>query len=185
MRTPHETARPEGCDGDAHEATGCDAVGRRGFLRDGLAALAAVALVAGGAGPLGALPLEAMPWTTGTGTRRDARTVRYPVPAADGVTIDATNEVILVRWQGELHAFNLSCPHQRTALRWQEGAGIFRCPKHKSRYQPTGVFIDGKATRNMDRFRVRKEGAEVVVEVDAFIKSDADAAGWAAAGVKA
>jgi Rieske Fe-S protein len=159
--------------------------GRRAFLRDGLAALAAIVAVAGASTPLAALPLESLPWTTATGTRRDARTVSYPVPAADGVTIDREHEVILVRWQGGVYAFNLSCPHQRTALRWQEGDGIFRCPKHKSRYKPDGTFIDGKATRHMDRFRVAREGASVVVTLDAFIKSDEDGAGWAAATVRA
>lgn len=163
----------------------CALPGRRGFLRDGLAALAALAAVAGSATPLAALPLERLPFSTAAGTRRDARTVSYPVPAGDGVTIDRDNEVILVRWQGGLYAFNLSCPHQRTALRWQEGDGVFRCPKHKSRYRPDGTFIDGRATRHMDRFRVRREGASVVVELDAFVRSDEDAAGWAGATARA
>ena len=183
----HDRIAPDAAPHDcaAHDAPCDDATGRRGFLRDGLAALAALAAIAGSATPLAALPLERLPWHTATGTRRDARTVSYPVPAADGVTIDRENEVILVRWQGGVYAFNLSCPHQRTALRWQEGDGIFRCPKHKSRYKPDGTFIDGKATRHMDRFRVRREGAAVVVELDAFVKSDEDAAGWAAATVRA
>lgn len=171
-------ARDDACPMD--DDAGCASHGRRGFLRDGLAALAAIVAVAGSAAPL-----EALPWTTGTGTRRDARSVAYPLPAADGVTIDREHEVILVRWQGGVYAFNLSCPHQRTALRWQEGDAVFRCPKHKSRYKPDGTFIDGRATRHMDRFRVRREGAQVVVETDAFIKSDEDAAGWAAAAARA
>lgn len=169
---------------DVRDEAHCTMTDRRAFLRDGAAALAAVVAVVGAASPLAALPLESLPWRRATGTR-GARTVSYPVPATDGVTIDRENEVILVRWQGGVYAFNLSCPHQRTALRWQEGDGVFRCPKHKSRYRPDGTFIDGKATRHMDRFRVRREGAQVVVEVDAFVKSDEDASGWGAAQVRA
>ncbi|HET7040588.1 MAG TPA: hypothetical protein VFI13_01155, partial [Gemmatimonadales bacterium] len=45
---------------------------------------------------------------------------RYAIPAGDSVSIDADNGVILVRWSGKVYAFNLACPHQNTALRWQE-----------------------------------------------------------------
>lgn len=108
----------------------------------------------------------------------------YPVPAADGVQIDKVNEVILVRWQGSVWAFNLSCPHQRTALRWTDGKNEFQCPKHKSRYQPDGSFIAGRATRNMDRFSITHTGSELVVHVGSMHKSDADQAAWAASVVK-
>jgi Rieske Fe-S protein len=108
---------------------------------------------------------------------------RYPVPGADGVTIDKTGQVIVVRYQSHLYAFNLACPHQNQALRWLPKEGRFQCPKHESKYQPTGVFLNGRATRNMDRLAVRVEGAELFVNVDKMFKSDQDPAGWAAATV--
>ncbi|MBL0179479.1 MAG: Rieske 2Fe-2S domain-containing protein [Gemmatimonadetes bacterium] len=108
----------------------------------------------------------------------------YPVPAADGVQIDKVNEVILVRWQSSVWAFNLSCPHQRTALRWTDAKHEFQCPKHKSRYQPDGTFIAGRATRNMDRFSITHTGTEIIVHVGAMHKSDADQASWSASVVK-
>jgi nitrite reductase/ring-hydroxylating ferredoxin subunit len=114
--------------------------------------------------------------------RRDAE-VTYPIPATDSVSIDATQEVILVRWEGKVYAFNLSCPHQNTALRWQEDEHRFQCPKHKSRYQPDGTFISGRATRGMDRLAIRREGEAVVVDVDRMFKQDVDAAGWGGAVV--
>jgi len=77
----------------------------------------------------------------------------------------------------------LSCPHQRTALHWLQDVGRFQCPKHKSRYQPDGVFVSGRATRNMDRFAVRRDGATIVVDLEKVFKSDVDAAGWAGAVV--
>ena len=50
-------------------------------------------------------------------------------------------------------------------------------------YQPDGVFISDRATRNMDRFAVRRDAGTIVVDVDKVFKSDQDAAGWAAAVV--
>ena len=105
----------------------------------------------------------------------------YPIPAADGVQIDRDQEVILVRWQGAVYAFNLSCPHQHTALRWNEGDHQFQCPKHHSKYRPDGTFISGRATRGMDRFTVTRSGNEMVVDVNAMHKEDKDRAGWDAA----
>lgn len=110
--------------------------------------------------------------------------VSYPVPSADGVTIDRDNEVILVRHAGAVMAFALSCPHQRTMLKWLEADSRFQCPKHKSRYQPTGEFISGRATRNMDRYPVRREGNNVAVNVDIVLASDKDQSGWTAAAIK-
>jgi Rieske Fe-S protein len=105
----------------------------------------------------------------------------YPMPNADGVTIDKANEVILVRWKSQVYAFNLSCPHQKTALKWLANDARFQCPKHKSKYQPDGTFMSGKATRNMDRFPVRKVGKNVVVKVGTLYRSDKQAALWTSA----
>ncbi len=110
-------------------------------------------------------------------------TQRYAIPATDGATIDRDNQVILVRWMNAIYAFALSCPHQNTALRWDAADGRFQCPKHHSKYQPDGTFISGRATRNMDRLSLTREGDAVVVDVDALHKSTEDAAGWVAAVV--
>jgi nitrite reductase/ring-hydroxylating ferredoxin subunit len=132
---------------------------------------------------LSATDLAALPVTIVEGTP-GAPEHRYPVPAADGVTIDKGGQVIVVRYQSQLYAFNLACPHQNQALRWLPKEGRFQCPKHESKYQPTGVFMNGRATRNMDRLAVRVDAGELVVNVDKMFKSDADPAGWAAATVK-
>ena len=122
------------------------------------------------------------------GVRRNSAgrtTVSYPLPATDVTQIDHENDVILVRWQNEVHAFNLSCPHQRTALRWDDADHRFECPKHHSKYEPDGAFISGRATRNMDRFVVRRDASNaIIVDVDNMIRSDQDPAAWAAAGLK-
>lgn len=165
--------RPASC-------AGCDlSPSRRDFLRR-LASAAVGAMVLAGA------PLDVATAMTPAALRSRARRggdPRYPIPTDDGVQIDKDEEVILVRWQGKLFAFNLSCPHQHTALRWEGDDHQFRCPKHKSRYQPDGSYVSGRATRNMDRFVLSRDGTDVVVHVNQMIQSDEDPAGWAAAAL--
>ena len=98
--------------------------------------------------------------------------------------IDRDNEVILARYQNAVYAFNLSCPHQRTALRWNDVDKQFQCPKHHSKYDPKGDFISGRATRGMDRLAITRQGANVVVDIDTMYKEDEDTPQWTAAFVK-
>ena len=115
---------------------------------------------------------------------RRNNTINYAIPSADGVQIDKDNEVILVRWQNTIYAFNLSCPHQNTALRWNAVAKEFQCPKHKSKYTPSGSFISGRATRGMDRFAITRAGANVIVDVDRMYQEDENDAQWKAAFIR-
>ena len=70
--------------------------------------------------------------------------VTYAIPAADGVQIDRAREVVLARHDGVLYGFVLSCPHQNTALRWNQGSAQFYCwrvspdPRHARRYFTSG-----------------------------------------------
>jgi nitrite reductase/ring-hydroxylating ferredoxin subunit len=148
----------------------CPIAGRRAFLRDVSAWLAAAFMAP--------LPLR---FGRAIAVRDTLHT--YPVPAADGATIDKDNQVIVVRAAGKAYAFNLSCPHQNTALRWHPEDNQFQCPKHHSRYQPDGVFISGRATRSMDRFALTKDGGNLVVDLDKLFRQDQDPADWAAAVV--
>ena len=100
----------------------------------------------------------------------------FPIPGGDGVTIDKKTGVILVRFQGKVIAFNLACPHENTALRWKQAVGRFECTKHDSKYSPDGTYIGGRATRNMDRLKIARDGANVVVDLSTLIKSDAQPA---------
>lgn len=156
--------------------TDCDLPdGRRAFLKEGLWALAALTAIGATAGPL-----DALTRVYATGAVRDG-TVRYPLPTADGATIDAPNKVILVRYAGAIHAFSLLCPHRQTQVEWQPSASRFYCPKHKSTFRPEGTLIQGKAERNLDRLAVRIDGTEVVVETEPTIRSDRAADAWSAA----
>jgi nitrite reductase/ring-hydroxylating ferredoxin subunit len=110
--------------------------------------------------------------------------VTYAIPGGDGVTIDKDREVILTRHEQSVYAFALSCPHQKTPLRWQEAVHRFQCPKHKSAFQPDGVFIEGRATRNMDRHAIRREGDNVVVDLGTLFREDENRDAWLAAVVR-
>ena len=126
----------------------------------------------------------ALPLSLGSASQTEGDELTYPIPAADGATIDRANEVILVRWKGQVFAFNLSCPHQNTALKWLDNPDTrFQCPKHKSKYQPDGTFISGRATRNMDRFAIRKSGKSVVVNLNQLFRNDKQGPAWVGAKV--
>ena len=152
----------------------CSEVSRRGFLQHGVCAIFA-------AGALGlSVDAAALPVTFVTAeTVVDER--HYPVPAADGVSIDRAAQVILVRVGQSVYAMALACPHQNAAVKWIESDHRFQCTKHDSRYTPDGTYTSGRATRNLDRFPVRLEGNTVVVATDRVYRSDQDRSAWSAA----
>jgi Rieske Fe-S protein len=160
------------CDG-----CGGGLAGRRDFLREALGAVAA-AFAGLGVAPTRAAAL-AVRFGTALAVRGEEHT--YPLPAADGATIDKEAQIILVRYDQKVYAFNLSCPHQNTALRWYAEDNQFQCPKHHSRYRPDGVFISGRATRSMDRLGIRRDGATVIVDADKFYRQDKNPTEWEAA----
>jgi nitrite reductase/ring-hydroxylating ferredoxin subunit len=124
----------------------------------------------------------ALPTTYADGTGEGPERA-YPVPATDGVQIDRDRQVILVRVQNHVFAFSLACPHEHAAVKWVEKDHRFQCTKHDSRYQADGVHTSGRATRNLDRFPIRLDTANVVVSLDKVFRSDQDPAEWAAASV--
>ncbi len=99
-------------------------------------------------------------------------------------TIDRDEQVILVRVRGQVMAFNQSCPHENSALRWRTDLNRFYCGKHESHDSLSGVFITGGATRNMDRLGITRTGNEVVVDLTRMYKSDVNPGEWVAAVVK-
>ena len=166
--------------GDSHEeCDGCDRTTRRQFLGQ----VSTVAITAALASEFALPSAAALPVTEATGASSQADERTYPLPAADGVTIDRDAQIILVRYQNRVFAFGLACPHENTALRWRQQDSRFQCPRHESKYQPDGTFISGRATRNMDRFAVRREGDSVVVDLKQWFRSDQQAAQWNAAAL--
>jgi Rieske Fe-S protein len=180
------TSVPADCGGcSLHDALATPAaMQRREFLRAAGFAMASLGLLGSSSRDARAMASVTIAEVTG----RDGATAEekhYPMPAADGVAIDRDNSVIIARAAGKVYAFALSCPHRNTALRWNEGDHQFQCPKHHSRYTSDGTYIDGRATRNMDRLALRRVGNELIVDVDRVYQDDENPREWAAAFVPA
>lgn len=152
---------------------------RRAFIGD--AAAAALGVLAVGAGAGRALALAP---SSADALRSAAAERSYPIPSADGASIDTGESVIVARIDGAVYAFSLACPHQNTALRWDPDRRGFHCPKHHSLFRGDGTLIDGRAKRSMDRFALRRDGANVVVDLDRLFQQDTDPGPWAAAVVR-
>ena len=162
--------------GSPGECAGCT-LGRRAFLRDTALAAAAIAVAGSAAGALPVRFIASLASSDGD--------VTYATPHADGVNIDKDKEIILARVGGKVYAFDLECPHQQTALRWLDSDKRFQCPKHKSLYSADGVYLEGRATRSMDRHAIRRDGGNVVVDLDKRYEEDQDGALWKNAFVTA
>src|SRR5579872_3333794 len=93
--------------GDATTSDSCEgcalakAMARRAFLRDAALATAAIFATLG----VASSEARAMPvrLASALSTHEDERT--YPIPNADGATIDKEESVIVVRWQGSVYVF--------------------------------------------------------------------------------
>jgi nitrite reductase/ring-hydroxylating ferredoxin subunit len=154
---------------------GCALVRRRDFLRDAGVAAAGILLALGAApGAAGAMVQSITP----VGGRDQEKA--YAIPARDGAQIDKDNGTIVMRWQGKVWVYALSCPHQNTAVKWFDKDNQFECPKHHSRYLPDGEYVpdSGRATRGLDRFAVRRDGNNVVANLDKLYQEDEDEAEW-------
>ena len=154
----------------------CKANDRRVFLRQGGCGLLTLAML-GLADSAAALPVSRV---SGTGSDVERR---YPIPQADGVSIDRRAQIILVRFANKVFAMALACPHENAAVKWLAKDRRFQCSKHDSRYTPEGTYTSGHTTRNLDRFPVRREEAEIVVTTDRVFRSDQNLSAWASATV--
>ncbi len=153
---------------------------RRGFLQSaciGCFGLTAFAILGVDAREAAALPVL---FTEGT---QDGAERRYPIPATDSVNIDRGAQLIIARADHHVYVFALSCPHQNNAVKWVESEHRFQCTKHDSRYAPDGLHTAGRATRNLDRYIIRRDGDSIVVDLHKWVQSDKDPAGWAAASL--
>ena len=155
----------------ADDCNACPMMHRRDFLR-------AIAILGAGTTALAARAQDVMALPVVTGTRTSADEKSFPIPTADGASIDKDLELILSRSEGKVYAFNLACPHQNTAIKWEADHKRFQCPKHHSIYTPAGIFVEGRATRGLDRFVGRKDGNSIVVNMDSLLQEDEDGDKW-------
>jgi nitrite reductase/ring-hydroxylating ferredoxin subunit len=174
MDRKSEDVRCQPCDTDA--CVDVQASRREFFQSVGCLGMT-VALLGVSSGTVGALPVFLTEGEQNGGERR------YPLPAIDSVNVDRAAQLIVARSQGHVYVFALSCPHQNNAVKWLPKDRRFQCTKHDSQYQPDGVHTSGRATRNMDRYLIRRDGDAVVVDLHRWVQSDKDPAGWAAATI--
>jgi nitrite reductase/ring-hydroxylating ferredoxin subunit len=153
-----------------------ESAGRRAFVARTLPALLAAAGLATTASRLDAFTTHVV-----DAVMLPAGERAFAIPSGDAVLIDRDSAIILVRRGNQVFAFARACPHEQAELRWRDADGRFQCPRHESKYQPDGTRISGRATRNMDRLPVRRDGQTIVVDPSAPIRSDQRAADWAAA----
>lgn len=107
----------------------------------------------------------------------------FAIPSGDSVSIDRRSSSILVRLHDRVFACALACPHEQAAVKWVTKAARFQCTKHDSIYTPEGIYHSGRATRNLDRFPIRRDGAQVMVRLDQVFRSDLHPSEWTNANV--
>jgi nitrite reductase/ring-hydroxylating ferredoxin subunit len=159
---------------DSHADTGTS---RREFLQTAGCFGMALALFGIGTRDAVALPVGT---TSGEGSGSEKR---YPLPAGESVNIDHSAGLIVARYQNHVMVFSLACPHENNAVKWVAKDHRFACTKHDSKYSPDGAHIEGRATRNMDRYVIRRDGDSVLVDLHKWVQSDKAPAGWAAAQI--
>lgn len=153
------------------------ATNRRRFLRD--AALTAVAtLAATGLRPNAAL---ASLVTAITPTRKAGPLRAYAIPSADAVMVDDGNDVIIARYRGNIYAFSRRCPHKGARLVWHESEDRIFCPRHKARFTSGGDHASGRRSRNLDRYGLRRQGSEIIVDTDTIYREDENPERWRSA----
>lgn len=150
---------------------------RRRFLRD-VGMTVAATLVATGLRPRGAfaaLVSDVRP------TRSNGAFRSYSVPVANAVIVDTDNDVIITRYRNKVYAFSRRCPHKGARLVWHEDESRIFCPKHKARFISNGDHASGRRSRNLDRYGLRLQGREIVVDTDTLYRQDENPNAWASA----
>lgn len=101
----------------------------------------------------------------GVGTARpgDRIAALTDVPVGSGALVDlpGDGQLLLVRDDAGVRAFNPACPHQGTTVN-PPAAGDITCPTHKSTFdRRDGAVLTGPATTGLVSVPVRVEGDAV------------------------
>jgi cytochrome b6-f complex iron-sulfur subunit len=71
---------------------------------------------------------------------------------------------------GALVALYQKCPHLGCKVPFCESSGRFECPCHGSIYNIRGEYIQGPAPRGMDRFPLKIDGDQVLVDTASVVE---------------
>jgi nitrite reductase/ring-hydroxylating ferredoxin subunit len=81
-------------------------------------------------------------------------------------TYVAAGRMYVVNANDYLFALSQKCPHLGCHVPYCESSGRFECPCHGSIYDLAGEYITGPAPRGMDRYEVKLDGDNVVVNTN-------------------
>ena len=95
-----------------------------------------------------------------TGAPRQITFVRNRV---DGWSVRSTKDSAWVVKDGpnDVTVFSPLCTHLGCAYHWEATTGVFACPCHGSSFSRSGEVLDGPATRPLDRYVTKIEGARL------------------------
>jgi cytochrome b6-f complex iron-sulfur subunit len=76
-------------------------------------------------------------------------------------------------YQGVLVALYQKCPHLGCRVPFCDSSKRFECPCHGSAFNIKGEYVQGPSPRGMDRFPVRIDGDQVLVDTSSVIEGSA------------
>ena len=167
---------------DAHASQSCEqcpmVTSRRAFLRDA-AAVAAAAVAAVSIARPGMAFAQTVAEIEPKSTPGSAIPERsYAIPPADSVSVDPTNEVIIARWEGRVYAISMKCPNKGEQLEWRQSEERVYGPRHEARFLADGTHFSGRSTRDLDRYRIRRNANDIVVDLGTLCRRDSDPDAW-------
>ena len=125
-----------------------DQIGRRTFVKIGVGSIAVAACGTGVFGYQFMYPnvlYEPSPIVNA------GKPERYP---ADSVTLDPETGIYVVRSAEGFYALSAVCTHLGCLTAWKPELGIIACPCHGSKFQRTGVKIEGPAPKPLPWLRM-------------------------------
>ncbi len=125
-----------------------DQIGRRTFVKIGVGSIAVAACGTGLFGYQFMYPnvlYEPSPIVNA------GKPDRYP---ADSVTLDPETGIYVVRSAEGFYALSAVCTHLGCLTAWKPELGIIACPCHGSKFQRTGVKIEGPAPKPLPWLRM-------------------------------
>lgn len=173
---------------DTPESQSCEqcpmvVTSRRAFLRDA-AAVAAAAVAAVSIARPGLAFAQTVTEIEPVGTPNAGVPERsYTIPPANSVSVDPANEVILARWEDRVYAFSIKCPHKGALLEWRPSEERVYCPRHEARFLADGSHFSGRSTRDLDRYKIRRNANDIVVDLGELVRRDIDPDAWTQAVV--
>jgi cytochrome b6-f complex iron-sulfur subunit len=148
----------------ADQSRGARQLSRRNFLKMGIGALGALAVLEAGAAGVMFLQARSMAGTFG-GIVTAGPTDKFPLGS---VTEFVDAGFFLIRsHEGGFLAVSRRCPHLGCTVDWEPEQNRFRCPCHASTFDFYGNHENPPVPRPLDTFVVQIENEAVVVDTSA------------------